>query len=188
MTYKKPIPNNLHSSQGILGLGEHRASFETDLSREARCKGDAKRASKNANKGKGKNKSKAAKVKFDPLAPKGQPIGSSSVRLWKKDRFESGEKKLNKTQRRAGQLEWAKTGYTFPLYARECVLGPIFAPLPMCVGFSYATECVLGHPSPPAVSLVTKRRGGRLCFPPPTPPPVILDHFPHVPGSTWILL
>ena len=111
----------------IIGLGEYRASFESDLSREARHKGDLMRANKKIKNNKKNAKSDIAKARawIDPLAPKGHPIGGSGTKLWKRERFESGEKKLNRSQKKAGREEWAKTGYRFPLYATECVLGPI---------------------------------------------------------------
>ena len=108
--------------RGLTKEGATRVSYESALSREARCKADQANQQRKKNKKSSGNQGKGNAIKVNPNAPRGQPIGNTGVRLWTKDRYLSGEKALNRNQRAAAKRENARTGYTLPNYASGCVL------------------------------------------------------------------
>ena len=132
--------------RGLIKEGATRVSYESALSREARCKADKANQQRKKNKKTSGNQGKGNGIKSNPNAPRGQLIGNSGKRLWTKDRFLSGEKTLNKTQRAAARRENARTGYNLPNYASGCVLDHCdshLRGLPMADFRFYAPKCVL---------------------------------------------
>ena len=118
--------------RGLIKEGATRVSYESALSREARCKADKANQQRKKNKKTSGNQGKGNGIKVNPNAPRGQLIGNTGKRLWTKDRYLSGEKTLNKTQRAAAKRENSRTGYNLPNYASGCVLDH-FRRFPMAV-------------------------------------------------------